>query len=31
VVVAEELAGRLRGDGVEVEVRHRDVHRPDPR
>jgi UPF0042 nucleotide-binding protein len=31
VVVATELAGRLRGGGVAVQVRHRDVHRPDPR
>ena len=31
VVIAEELARRLRGDGVEVGVRHRDVAKPDPR
>ncbi len=31
VVVAEELAARLRTEGVAVEVRHRDVGRPDPR
>lgn len=31
VVIATELAERLRGDGVSVELRHRDVQRPDPR
>lgn len=31
VVVAGELAGRLAEGGVSVELRHRDVHRPDPR
>jgi RNase adapter protein RapZ len=31
VVVATELAGRLRGEGVVVVLRHRDVERPDPR
>lgn len=31
VVVATELAGRLRGEGVAVTLRHRDVERPDPR
>ena len=31
VVIAVELAGVLAGDGVAVDVRHRDVHRPDPR
>ncbi len=31
VVVAEELAAALTAAGVVVEVRHRDVHRPDPR
>lgn len=31
VVVAAELATRLAEPGVAVEVRHRDVHRPDPR
>jgi UPF0042 nucleotide-binding protein len=31
VVIAEELAGMLRGEGVEVTVRHRDVATPDPR
>lgn len=31
VVVATELAERLGGDGVAVQVHHRDVHRPDPR
>ncbi|HEV7465185.1 MAG TPA: RNase adapter RapZ [Candidatus Dormibacteraeota bacterium] len=31
VVVASELAGRLRGEGVTVALRHRDVERPDPR
>ena len=31
VVIATELAAALAGDGVAVEVRHRDVHRPDPR
>ena len=31
VVIAIELAAALSGDGVAVEVRHRDVHRPDPR
>jgi UPF0042 nucleotide-binding protein len=31
VVVASELAGRLRGEGVAVSLRHRDVERPDPR
>jgi UPF0042 nucleotide-binding protein len=31
VVVAVELAARLPAAGVAVEVRHRDLHRPDPR
>jgi UPF0042 nucleotide-binding protein len=31
VVVAEELARRLRAENLEVTVRHRDVGRPDPR
>jgi UPF0042 nucleotide-binding protein len=31
VVVACELAGRLRAEGVTVVLRHRDVERPDPR
>jgi UPF0042 nucleotide-binding protein len=31
VVVATELAGRLRGEGIAVVLRHRDVERPDPR
>jgi UPF0042 nucleotide-binding protein len=31
VVVAVELAARLAATGVAVDVRHRDVHRPDPR
>lgn len=31
VVVAAELAARLATPGVAVEVRHRDIHRPDPR
>ena len=31
VVVACELAGRLRAEGVAVTLRHRDVERPDPR
>lgn len=31
VVVATELAGRLAAGGASVDVRHRDVHRPDPR
>jgi UPF0042 nucleotide-binding protein len=31
VVVASELAGRLRGEAVTVALRHRDVERPDPR
>ncbi len=31
VVIAVELAGALAADGVTVDVRHRDVHRPDPR
>jgi UPF0042 nucleotide-binding protein len=31
VVVASELAGRLRGEGVTVALRHRDIERPDPR
>lgn len=31
VVVAGELAERLRTDSVAVTVRHRDVQRPDPR
>lgn len=31
VVVATELAAALSGEGVAVEVRHRDAHRPDPR
>ena len=31
VVVATELSERLATDGVSVSLRHRDVHRPDPR
>jgi RNase adapter protein RapZ len=31
VVIAVELAARLADAGVTVEVRHRDVDRPDPR
>jgi RNase adapter protein RapZ len=31
VVIATELAAALAGEGVAVEVRHRDAHRPDPR
>ena len=31
VVIAVELAARLAADGVTVGVRHRDLHRPDPR
>jgi UPF0042 nucleotide-binding protein len=31
VVIAVELAAALATDGVTVDVRHRDVHRPDPR
>jgi len=31
VVLAEELATRLRRDEFDIEVRHRDVQRPDPR
>jgi UPF0042 nucleotide-binding protein len=31
VVVAEELARRLRAENLEVTVRHRDVGKPDPR
>jgi RNase adapter protein RapZ len=31
VVIAEELGRRLRTEGVEVTVRHRDVGKPDPR
>jgi UPF0042 nucleotide-binding protein len=31
VVVAEELARRLRAEKLEVTVRHRDVGKPDPR
>lgn len=31
VVVAVELAARLAATGMAVDVRHRDVHRPDPR
>ena len=31
VVIATELAAALAGDDVAVEVRHRDIHRPDPR
>lgn len=31
VVVAAELAARLGGGDVAVDVRHRDVRRPDPR
>ena len=31
VVVATEVAARLAGDGIGVDVRHRDVQRPDPR
>src|ERR1035437_7276423 len=30
VVVATELAGRLAAGGASVDVRHRDVHPPDP-
>jgi UPF0042 nucleotide-binding protein len=31
VVVAEEMARRLRAENLEVTVRHRDVGKPDPR
>ena len=31
VVLAEALASRLRDEQIDVEVRHRDVRRPDPR
>ncbi len=31
VVIANELATALDAAGVAVDVRHRDVHRPDPR
>lgn len=31
VVLAEDLAARLRGAGLDVRVRHRDVDKPDPR
>jgi UPF0042 nucleotide-binding protein len=31
VVLAEEMARRLRDEAVEVDVRHRDVKRSDPR
>jgi UPF0042 nucleotide-binding protein len=31
VVIATELASRLGGEDVAVDVRHRDVQRPDPR
>ncbi len=31
VVIAVELADALAADGVVVTLRHRDVHRPDPR
>ncbi len=31
VVIAEEVGARLRGRGLDVAVRHRDVERPDPR
>ena len=31
VAVAEALAERLRGSGLEVTTRHRDMTRPDPR
>lgn len=31
VVIATELAARLGGGDVAVDLRHRDVHRPDPR
>ena len=31
VVIAVELAARLAADDVTVGVRHRDLHRPDPR
>jgi RNase adapter protein RapZ len=31
VVLAEELGRRLRGGGLDVAVRHRDVDKPDPR
>jgi UPF0042 nucleotide-binding protein len=31
VVVAEELARRLRAENLQVTVRHRDVGKPDPR
>jgi UPF0042 nucleotide-binding protein len=31
VVIAVELAAALGTDGVSIDVRHRDVHRPDPR
>jgi len=31
VVMAEALAQQLRQQGIEVDLRHRDVERPDPR
>lgn len=31
VVIATELAARLEGGDISVDLRHRDVHRPDPR
>jgi UPF0042 nucleotide-binding protein len=31
VVLSEAIAERLRAEGITVSVRHRDVHRPDPR
>jgi RNase adapter protein RapZ len=31
VVIAVELAARLAATGAAVDLRHRDVHRPDPR
>jgi RNase adapter protein RapZ len=31
VAIAEELVARLRADGLEVTVEHRDVDIPDPR
>ncbi len=31
VAIAEALAARLRDDGLDVTVSHRDVEKPDPR
>jgi hypothetical protein len=31
VVIAVEVAARLSAAGLTVDVRHRDVNRPDPR